>query len=70
MRTTKEIDADVKVLVAEIKAAMSRIAKRKQGQRRLVYDKATRSIVSVDRRGNKTPSGLRIGPDEADCFAR
>ncbi len=57
-------------LKEQIKSAMSRIAKRKQGQRRLVYDQATRTIMSVDRRGNKTPSGLRITSDEADCFAR
>lgn len=52
-----------------IQKAMRRIARRKPGRTRLVYDRATKTIMVVDRSGNKTPSGLIITDTEADLFA-
>ena len=47
----------------EIEQAMQCIVKRRPGKRKLVYDHATRTIVSVDRKGLKTPTGLVMHDD-------
>lgn len=52
-----------------IRQAMERIAKRKPGTGRLVYDKATRTIVARSRGGDRPV--LRIDPEDADlCHYR
>lgn len=52
----------------KIREAMQAIAQRKPGQNRLVYDKATRTIVAVSSGENK-PSGLNISSEDADMFS-
>jgi len=47
---------------------MKMIAQRKQGHKRLVYDKATKKIVSVDSKGNKSPTPFTIQPEDADMI--
>lgn len=44
----------------EIKEAMKRIARRRQGRSRLVYNKAKRTIVAVSSDGKETYTGLTI----------
>lgn len=56
-------------LKAMIASAMQRITKRRPGNSRLVYDKATRTIKVVSRSGATKPAQvLRITSDEADIF--
>lgn len=52
----------------EIKTVMQKIARRKPGKKKLVYDKATKRIVSVDSRGNKSPTPFTISPEDADMI--
>lgn len=56
---------------AEINEAMAQIAKRKPGRSRLVYNKATRTIDVIDRRGlveRKVGTALYITEMEADLI--
>ena len=46
-----------------MREAMQRIAKRRPGKRRLVYDREVRAIVAVDRAGRKTPTCLKMTED-------
>lgn len=50
-----------------IKEAMQAIAQRRPGRSKLVYDKASRTIVAVSSTG-KVPSGLNISSEDADMF--
>lgn len=52
-----------------IMAAMARIAKRRPGNSRLIYDKATKTIISVSRDGKKTKC-LNVSNEDADMFSR
>ena len=51
-----------------IKKAMQKIARRRPGKKKLVYDKATRTIIQVNQLGAKVGIGLRIMDDGADMF--
>jgi len=51
-----------------IQAAMQRIAKRRTGKSKLVYDKATRTIVKVSDR-QPPVKVLDISDQEADMFS-
>jgi len=54
------------VLSNSIKTLMEQIAKRRPGRSRLVYDKATRTIVCVNpQTGDKKPTGLIIHDDDS-----
>ena len=44
----------IEKLKQQIDKAMAKIASRRPGRKRLVYDKATRTIVAVDQKGQKT----------------
>jgi len=58
-----------KIAKAKIHEAMTQIAKRKPGRSRLVYNKATRTIDIIDRRGlveRKVGTALHITDGEAD----
>jgi molybdopterin/thiamine biosynthesis adenylyltransferase len=50
-----------------IKEAMQAIAQRKPGRSKLVYDKASKTIVAVSTIGT-TPTGLNISSEDADMF--
>lgn len=51
-----------------IKEAMQAIAQRKPGRSRLVYDKASKTIVAVSSTGT-TAAGLNISSEDADMFS-
>jgi len=54
---------------AMIREAMEVIAKRRPGRSRLVYDRATRTIVVVSQLGAKYPvHDLHIGLEDADMI--
>lgn len=57
-------------LKESIKDAIREIAQRKPGRSKLVYDRATRTILVVDPLGLRAPkpSGLIVHPDDADMF--
>ncbi len=50
-----------------IKEAMQAIAQRKPGRSKLVYDKASKTIVAVSNTGY-VPTGLNISSEDADMF--
>ena len=53
----------------QIEEAMNKIAQRRPGRRRLVYDRATRTILTIDRHGLKEKIyGLTITPEEGHFF--
>jgi len=51
-----------------IKEAMQAIAQRRPGRTKLVYDKATKTIVAVSQT-TQVPAGLRISSEDADMFS-
>ncbi len=51
-----------------VSEAMQEIAKRRPGCKKLIYDRATRTIVAVDRRGTKESIGLNISTEDADMI--
>ena len=51
-----------------IKEAMQAIAQRKPGRTKLVYDKATKTIVAVSST-TQVPAGLKISSEDADMFS-
>ena len=51
-----------------IKEAMQSIAQRRPGRTKLVYDKATKTIVAVSST-TQTPAGLKISSEDADMFS-
>ena len=51
-----------------IKEAMQAIAQRRPGQTKLVYDKATKTIVAVSSTSQQ-PAGLMISSEDADMFS-
>ena len=60
---------DVSKLKGMIKKAMQGIVKRRPGNSRLVYDKATRTILVKSRLGITKPAkAVMISDDEADIF--
>lgn len=50
-----------------IKEAMQAIAQRRPGRSKLVYDKASKTIVAVSTTGTKG-AGLNISSEDADMF--
>lgn len=50
----------------EINRSMKEIASRKPGNSKLVYDRQLRSIVLVDRSGNRTATSLSF--EESNCI--
>lgn len=50
-----------------IKEAMQAIAQRKPGRSKLVYDKASKTIVAVSKTGYVS-TGLNISSEDADMF--
>ncbi len=65
---TRPIPDECKPIKQQIKEAMQEIALRRPGRTRLVYDRATKTIVAIDRSGMKAPSGLNITSQDADVF--
>ena len=52
----------------EIAKTMQKIARRRPGNSRLVYDRDTKSIVSINRKGEKSPTPFTIQPEDADMI--
>ena len=44
----------------EIRKAMQEIARRRPGKNRLVYDRVSKTIVSISSTGVKTPIGITL----------
>ena len=47
----------------QVKKAMTEIAKRKPGNKRLVYDKQLKQIVELSNNGEVKPTGLTMHDD-------
>ena len=52
----------------DVKEAMQKIAKRRPGNKKLIYDRAIKRIIAIDRRGKIQELGLNISSDDADMI--